>query len=696
LLFLHTVIRCPSYRGSATALSIAPGKGRENAAKLKELADAAAPTLQAFWAQAGQPLVDLIITRLFPLTDKEMQTWEESGEEFHYELDHAAKEESVRGAAELLLVALLDIRRETLAPYIVELLHRANEGRLITQPPYNGAFSRSDVPPGVRIKAAVYHAVAVGAYDLHDFVDFSSWVHTGGLLEEAGDVTPSARPVRRAALKLLSAWTSKLRKGDRPSVYRTLIIGMQDPDPAVYLAAVAAMHALVDDWEFDVSEFAGFVGRTFQLLAGQLAEASEFESQLESFGLINIIIDRLGPGIVPHSAGLLALFPAVWSAGNGQSLLRIQVLLALQRVTHALGLESPLAYPVLLPILAVSTNPSQSDELNLLEDGLLLWLVALRHAPAAHPGLLAPIPNLLSAMETSTEHIAVGCRLLVSTVMLGGGDVLIAHGAGIARVLGGYIGNVKERGTLWVISVMDTIIQVSPTDGPVLLAPALKALLNDVLSGQNAAMVIVATMGLFARIILLNTTGFFNFFQDFGGQNSSSSGFIPAESQGSVPAERLLLATLDVWLDRIDSISLPPARKLSALALCALLATRVPALLTRLDAIVAAVTAVWYELETGNDDGKASLESLYAWTVPRDDDLPLAVNLEDAEGDAVRRRALWDRSPLPHLSVREFAKSRLAAAAEVHGPAFNVALNALDPKLAEQLKQMLDGGCENR
>jgi hypothetical protein len=45
---------------------------------------------------------------------------------------------------------------------------------------------------------------------------------------------------------------------------------------------------------------------------------------------------------------------------------------------------------------------AQPDELNLLEDGLALWLVALRCAPAPNQELLALFPHLTAAMERST------------------------------------------------------------------------------------------------------------------------------------------------------------------------------------------------------------------------------------------------------------------------------------------------------
>ena len=45
---------------------------------------------------------------------------------------------------------------------------------------------------------------------------------------------------------------------------------------------------------------------------------------------------------------------------------------------------------------------AQPDELNLLEDGLHLWLIALRNAPQPQPQLLELFPNLMAAMEKST------------------------------------------------------------------------------------------------------------------------------------------------------------------------------------------------------------------------------------------------------------------------------------------------------
>lgn len=114
----------------------------------------------------------------------------------------------------------------------------------------------------------------------------------------------------------------------------------------------------------------------------------------------------------------------------------LQVLVALQRLVHSLGPESPSTYPMLLPVLKLCTDPHQPDELNLLEDGLQLWLVALRHAPAPCTGLLGDLfPNLVAAMTRSTEHIAV--REGLEGAVLGGGRGLTTGGWGDGWVVRG-------------------------------------------------------------------------------------------------------------------------------------------------------------------------------------------------------------------------------------------------------------------
>lgn len=140
------------------------------------------------------------------------------------------------------------------------------------------------------------------------------------------------------------------------------------------------------------------------------------------------------------------MFGKVWEESSGESLLRIQLLIALRNFVVALGYQSPMCYNVLLPILQSGIDINGPDELNLLEDSLLvsslllvscfvekkrgpffyglllivtglitnvigiimqLWEATLSHAPAMVPQLLAYFPCLVEIMERSFDHLQV-------------------------------------------------------------------------------------------------------------------------------------------------------------------------------------------------------------------------------------------------------------------------------------------------
>lgn len=61
-----------------------------------------------------------------------------------------------------------------------------------------------------------------------------------------------------------------------------------------------------------------------------------------------------------------------WEESTGESLLQIQLLVALRNFVGALGYQSPICYNMLLPILKGVIDVNNPDELNLLEDSVLV------------------------------------------------------------------------------------------------------------------------------------------------------------------------------------------------------------------------------------------------------------------------------------------------------------------------------------
>ena len=101
---------------------------------------------------------------------------------------------------------------------------------------------------------------------------------------------------------------------------------------------------------------------------------------MQIFGLMNLIIDRLGDSVKPFAEGLLRLLPGVWQDAEGQSLLRIQVTAAPSTLpspfhpclTLPCRRSSPLSTP-LLSSFYLSSPPSTASPLPPTH----VWLLSL-------------------------------------------------------------------------------------------------------------------------------------------------------------------------------------------------------------------------------------------------------------------------------------------------------------------------------
>lgn len=677
MIFIHRVLKCSAFKGRASSTNFQISADQEDAVKVRA-ADVQAG-LQGFWhGDRLQLLCSALVQSFLPLTAKDLQQWADTPEEFHHECETSAWEEHLRSCAQVLLGVLMEDHRQQLAPVLVAMLQGAEEA----SPPGRSASLAGPCTEGVPAlalaKEAIYNAVGTCAYDLHDFLDFPSWFRSA-LIQELGDQSKAAKPLRRRALLIVGQWTPKLHERDRPAVYHAVLQMLGDQDAALQLAAVATLQSLVDDWDFREDQFVDIAGPAFAALMPVLQSAEDYDAQLQVFSLINSIIDRLGESMKPFAAGFMHLLPQAWEAADGHSLLRMQILISLQKLVHALGLDSWTCYPLLASLLPFCTDINQPDELNLLEDGLQLWAVALCNAPRPEPQLLDLFPNLVAIMERSTEHIQPAMQIATSCILLGGTDFLQQHGQNLTRMLSGLIGNVKERGMLLIIPVVELVLQVAPQQGPAMLRETLRRLMALTLSGQETPVVEAAAMSVFARLLLQDGSMFMEIFTQSGGLNSSGSDW--PES---------FMKFLDRWLDRFDIIASDRQRKLNALALCVLLHVQLAPLMQRLGLLVSHITSVWCEVEGSNGSDDRPHFGYDFFNATRFEDTSTAtLASEEAEGEITRRRQLHERDPVNCIKLSSFLRDNILRSLAENDEGFKAAMAQLDPSLMSELQKAL-------
>ena len=467
---------------------------------------------------------------------------------------------------------------------------------------------------------------------------------------------PVAAALARRACLAIAAWVPRASREDRLRCYPPLISALAGGgesgsgsgggencgricDAAVVLAAATALRALVDDWDFVEEDFAPLAGSAFAAAAralgggggaGAASLLSDADSHVQVFGLVGVIVDRLPPGsVAAHAPSLMQFLPAVWAGGGGgssnsnssnsassssSSILKVQCVSLLSRLLLSLGDESPAAYSALLPMLSECLSDASSSPkgaaaaVDLVEDGLGLWIVALRTAPTAwggpraRPLVAAGCAAATQALErTSATALAplaaagAGSAALLSCVFSdesnSNSSSASAAAAAVefatlpeAKLLCGRLalaaGEASERAAMALVASVDLIlasITSSSSSSPeasraalALLQGSLVRLTASVLRGKEGPAVAGGVAALLARVVLAG--------EESGGGGGgggaalaalASAAVVAASSDVPIPPS---LALIDLMIERAPSLP-SGARKGIALALAAVLAS---------------------------------------------------------------------------------------------------------------------------
>ncbi|XP_024543668.1 importin-11 [Selaginella moellendorffii] len=658
---VQQVLQCKAYRPSKTGRVLGEISLTRDETKAK-LARQAEQLLSSLLDKKRVLLLcETLLRRYLVYTSKDLEDWAQDPEGFHHEQSLVQYHDKLRPCAEALYIGLFENHREVLTPYVVEVLQQVSQD---CPPPEPDAIVQ--LSPALLTKEAVYAGIGLAYYDLHDYIDFKLW-YEGALVKELRNLHPNNRLLRRRIAWLVGQWVSKIDKDLRRPIYVSLLRLLGDGDLAVQLAACHSLQTLIDDVHFYEEEFVEFVSPCLELLFVFMKNAQELDSKLQVFSLVTLIIERLGEKVVPCTEKIMIFLPQVWQNSEGQSLLKIQVVLALQRLVAALGSQSPCCYTLLVPILQHVTDVNQPDELNILEDGLQLWSTTLRHAPVMIPELLVFFPHLVSALERSIDHLEVSMGIVESYVLLGGAEFLSRHGAGVASIFKMVIGHVKEKGTIRALSVLDTLIQCFPVDAPPLLEETLQSLFVIVINGRDESDAVRAMAGaILARVLVQNS----NFFAHLSEQPSLS---LKLQQSGVSLSASPVVLFFDSWLEKVDSLTTASKRKVCGLALCIWLTSREPLILDRLEQILGVCTSILEDEKSGVATGSGD----YNWQ-----------NTEDGS-ESFRKQQIINSDPVNNLSLAPLLKEQLRTCASLHGEAaFNVALSRLHPRLITQLQQL--------
>uniref|UniRef100_A0A672QDJ8 Importin-11 n=1 Tax=Sinocyclocheilus grahami TaxID=75366 RepID=A0A672QDJ8_SINGR len=596
-----------------------------------------------------------LVSKYFLLTEEELTMWEEDPESFAVEETGGDSwKYSLRPCTEVLFLDIFHNYSQTLTPVLLEMVQNL-------QGPSN-----VEDPVQMLMKDAVYNAVGLAAYELFDNVDFDQWFKNQ-LLGELQVSHNRYKLIRRRVIWLIGQWISvKFKPELRPLLYEVILSLMQDPDLVVTLP--------VDDFEFRTEQFLPYLESIFGLLFQLLQQVNECDTKMQVLHVISCVIERVSIQIRPYVGCLVQYLPVLWKQSEEHNMLRCAILTTLIHLVQGLGAESKNLYPFLLPVIQLSTDVSQPPHVYLLEDGLELWLVTLENSPAITPELLRIFQNMSALLELSSENVRTCFQIINAYIYLSATDFLQNYAEALCRSFYELLRDITTEGQVQVLKVVEIAIKVSPVLGSHMFQPLLPAVLRGIVEGERYPVVMSTYLGVTGRILLQNS-GFF------------TSLLTQMAVEYNQEADQLLGSMIEMWVDRMDNITQPERRKLSALALTSLLPSDNSVIQDKFCGIINICVEALHDVMTEDPETATFKDCML---MSHFEEPKLTDDEEPPTEQDKRRKLLALEDPVHSVSLQQFVYEKLKAQQMLMGDqGFQALMETVDTEVVRQLQEFI-------
>lgn len=638
----------------------------------KNIEDSKPESLEAYKIKTAffthQTLTEIgrrLVSKYFLLTEEELTMWEEDPESFAVEETGGDSwKYSLRPCTEVLFLDVFHNYSQTLTPVLLEMVQNL-------QGPSN-----VEDPVQMLMKDAVYNAVGLAAYELFDNVDFDQWFKNQ-LLGELQVNHNRYKLIRRRVIWLIGQWISvKFKPELRPLLYEVILSLMQDPDLVVRIETATTLKLAVDDFEFRTEQFLPYLESIFGLLFQLLQQVNECDTKMQVLHVISCVIERVSIQIRPYVGCLVQYLPLLWKQSVEHNMLRCAILTTLIHLVQGLGAESKNLYPFLLPVIQLSTDVSQPPHVYLLEDGLELWLVTLENSSAITPELLRIFQNMSALLELSSENVRTCFQIISAYIYLSATDFLQNYAEALCRSFCELLKDITTEGQVQVLKVVEIAVKVSPMLSSHMFQPLLPSVIRGIVEGERYPVVMSTYLGVTGRILLQNS-GFFTLL------------LTQMAAEFNQEADQLLGSMIEMWVDRMDNITQPERRKLSALALLSLLPSENGVIQDKFCGIVNISVEALHDVMTEDPETgtfkDCMLMSHFEEPKLTDDEEP------PTEQDK-RKRLLALEDPVHSVSLQQFVYEKLKAQQMLMGDqGFQALMETVDTEIVRQLQEFLQG-----
>lgn len=650
---MKVIVKCEMYKPPREIKDTTP----------QQLLNAHQVKMAFFTPSVLSEVIQQLVLNYFPLTSEDLETWESDPENFVNEEAGESWRYNLRACTEVLYLSLLSEFRGTVTPVVIQMIKFVQGS-----PP-------SDDMNVLLQKDAVYNACGLASYDLFDEINFDQWF-TNQLINELNNSSSRYKVLRRRIIWMTGQWINvKVSRQTRPLVYQVALklLSAQE-DIVVRLTAASTFKTAVDDVDFNLDDFLPFLDESFGSLFHLLKCTQDCDTKMHVLYVLSLLIQRIGNKVQPFATSLSLYLPEMWQESGDHNMLRCAIVSTMTHVVEGLGVLSRNMYSFLLPLIHHSTDVTQPPHVYLMEDGLDLWHNVLVNASCMTPELLHLFVNMPALLDLGSENLRTCFAIIESYVLLDENAFLENFGTPVVNACLSMLGNIKPEGGIILSRVIETIVKMSPVRSAELFAPVLLRIFHFILEVEDYTPLLVIYLCIIGEIILHNYPAFVHVVDS-------------AAQQLNKQVSDVLSQLLDIWLEKMDSMTRLERRKLTVLALVTLLPLNVnKCVMDKFAIIVDSAVDVLHEIHRVEDSGTHT-DSLVLLGGSGDDE----EHAEEFTEEHKRKRQLCLADPVHCYPLWKFVRDKLNECHAVYGhETFQQLMDCMDSAVATQLGSFIN------
>ncbi|KAG6911227.1 hypothetical protein DXG01_003094 [Tephrocybe rancida] len=673
--------------------------------------------------------VELLVTRFMPLNPTDLENWVADPEEWVNveDKENDLWEYEIRPCSERVLITIANQYPQ----YVIPLLESTFK-QVAAQPPVPNQGVDLQV---ILQKEALYCALGRCAGRMKDVIPFNEWLECTLALEVQSTDPKQVRRIHLPSLVLMKSryplikrriawligkWISDTSASpNNPKLWEVLVHLLKDRGPGtdyvVRLTAVVAIKECIDTLEFETPSFEPYLPTVVSELIGMMGEADTFESKRRIDHTLNVVIEQVGQlvspeklspilslttlKIVPFIATITQPLPQLWTEAGDQWLFKSSLLVTMSKLIESVKAQSTPLGGIVVPLVRESLLPGAI--INLDDDGLTLWLTALRNTLTltsvnGAPALFELFPLAMELLASNFDLLGKTISIIESYFLLDAPGILQACSVQLFTT---FVVAFKSPSTMTtnateLMRVLNLLLQVAPSNlwGEALHTSGLFGyIVSTLIEGEHTDYDKASTLLLTEHVLFLSRAAVVD--RHMLIQLITATG--PAHN---LKEDHLWDSMFDQWFGKFDNMSEPRFRKLTAMGIAALVSTARPEVLKRLPVEIFNLWIdVFYEIKEAlvvnySDDDSSSVTS---YGLRKHWELREAPEsyYQETEGtpEYDRRKAVYDRDPVRNAHLSSYVATYIREAEAACGSAAFQAqyLSKADPTVLGQIQTEL-------